>query len=303
MRIPGPSEPKPFNQGGHGPGGRSLRLENRRVAVRPLTGLGGLIHEGQGLAEVGLNEADNDRSLRVIERVEALAYAELADDALELLPLGRVRRRVQLGESGIRCHRRQRLRLRFRQDGDLVTLSAEPETGSTFAGWSGGGCGGTGTCEVTIEAATTVSASFTLNNYALVIETGGAGAGTVFSDPAGIECGTRATEPPSASERTSRVSETRDACVEASGCSQVESTSRPPRRTATAAEGVAGATLGVGSIAGRGPRPGEGQRSARGADPDRGGATLSIVAGDAACHLPGAGRSCEAELDGRTTQR
>jgi hypothetical protein len=75
------------------------------------------------------------------------------------------------------------------EEGTIVTLSAEPETGSSFAGWSGGGCGGTGACAVTIEASVTVSASFTMNSYALLVETEGAGSGTVFSDPAGIECG------------------------------------------------------------------------------------------------------------------
>ena len=32
--------------------------------------------------------------------------------------------------------------------------------GSTFTGWSGGGCSGTGTCTVTVSAATTVTATF-----------------------------------------------------------------------------------------------------------------------------------------------
>lgn len=42
-----------------------------------------------------------------------------------------------------------------------VTLTAAPATGSTFAGWSGGGCSGTGTCTVTMDAAKTVTATFT----------------------------------------------------------------------------------------------------------------------------------------------
>jgi hypothetical protein len=45
--------------------------------------------------------------------------------------------------------------------GTVVTLTATPGSGSTFAGWSGGGCAGTGTtCKVTLTANTTVSASF-----------------------------------------------------------------------------------------------------------------------------------------------
>jgi hypothetical protein len=41
-----------------------------------------------------------------------------------------------------------------------VTLTATPSGGSTFVGWSGGGCSGTGTCHVTLNADTTVHAQF-----------------------------------------------------------------------------------------------------------------------------------------------
>jgi len=42
----------------------------------------------------------------------------------------------------------------------IVTLTATPAAGSTFAGWSGGGCSGTDPCSVTIAAATAVAATF-----------------------------------------------------------------------------------------------------------------------------------------------
>ena len=42
-----------------------------------------------------------------------------------------------------------------------VTLTATSDPGSTFTGWSGAGCSGTGTCEVTMLEATTVTAEFT----------------------------------------------------------------------------------------------------------------------------------------------
>src|SRR5439155_17221215 len=38
--------------------------------------------------------------------------------------------------------------------GTMVTLTATPAAGSTFAGWSGAGCIGTGSCTVTLSAAT-----------------------------------------------------------------------------------------------------------------------------------------------------
>jgi uncharacterized membrane protein len=41
-----------------------------------------------------------------------------------------------------------------------VKLTAKAETSSTFTGWSGGGCSGTKTCTVTVNAQITVTASF-----------------------------------------------------------------------------------------------------------------------------------------------
>ena len=73
--------------------------------------------------------------------------------------------------------------------GTAITLTAAAAVGSTFAGWSGGGCSGTGTCVVTLTAATTVTATFTLNSYTLSVTRAGTGTGTVTSSPAGINCG------------------------------------------------------------------------------------------------------------------
>ena len=44
--------------------------------------------------------------------------------------------------------------------GSTVTLTATPAAGSTFAGWSGSGCSGTGTCQLTISEARSVTATF-----------------------------------------------------------------------------------------------------------------------------------------------
>jgi len=48
--------------------------------------------------------------------------------------------------------------------GATVTLSATPDSGSAFSGWSGGGCSGTGNCVVTMNAAQTVTATFNAAN-------------------------------------------------------------------------------------------------------------------------------------------
>jgi Divergent InlB B-repeat domain/Putative Ig domain len=44
--------------------------------------------------------------------------------------------------------------------GTTVTLTATPASGSIFAGWSGGGCAGSGSCVVRISNNTTVTATF-----------------------------------------------------------------------------------------------------------------------------------------------
>src|SRR5205823_14053183 len=67
-----------------------------------------------------------------------------------------------------------------------VTLTAAPATGSTFTGWSGGGCAGTGPCVVTMTAATTVTATFTLQSFPLTVTRTGTGTGAVTSNAAGI---------------------------------------------------------------------------------------------------------------------
>jgi hypothetical protein len=74
-------------------------------------------------------------------------------------------------------------------EGTEVTLSASPEPGSVFGGWSGSGCSGTGTCKVTMSAAKSVTATFTLEQHQLSVTKEGSGTGTVTSSPAGIDCG------------------------------------------------------------------------------------------------------------------
>jgi len=76
--------------------------------------------------------------------------------------------------------------------GTPVTLSANPAAGSTFAGWSGGGCSGTGDCVVTLTADTMLTATFNPGGptFTLTVIPAGAGTGTVTSAPAGIACGT-----------------------------------------------------------------------------------------------------------------
>jgi hypothetical protein len=71
--------------------------------------------------------------------------------------------------------------------GTSVTLDAEPDATSTFAGWSGGGCTGTGSCTVTMNSSQSVTATFDAGPQ-LSVTILGNGSGTVTSDPAGINC-------------------------------------------------------------------------------------------------------------------
>jgi cell division septation protein DedD len=55
--------------------------------------------------------------------------------------------------------------------GTVIILIAKPDTGSVFEGWSGGGCSGKGQCVLTINADTTVTATFNTKETKEVKET------------------------------------------------------------------------------------------------------------------------------------
>ena len=74
-------------------------------------------------------------------------------------------------------------------DGTQVTLTAAANANSTFTGWSGSGCSGTGDCVVTLDQARSVTATFSKNTHPLDVTKDGNGGGTVTSTPTGIDCG------------------------------------------------------------------------------------------------------------------
>ncbi len=54
--------------------------------------------------------------------------------------------------------------------GTLVSLTATPDPGSTFVGWGGGGCSGTGSCVVSMNSSRSVTATFApLGNAAISV--------------------------------------------------------------------------------------------------------------------------------------
>jgi hypothetical protein len=93
-----------------------------------------------------------------------------------------------------------------------ITLTATPDSGSTFTGWSGGACSGIGDCSLTVEGDVGVVATFNATGGSSgpppAPRTGGqpatfpltvraiqkaGGSGTITSTPAGIDCGSTCT--------------------------------------------------------------------------------------------------------------
>lgn len=73
--------------------------------------------------------------------------------------------------------------------GTAITLTATVDAGSTFGGWSGGGCTGTSSCSVTPTVATTVQAAFNAsvglspNTLGLLVATSGGTRSDWLPDP------------------------------------------------------------------------------------------------------------------------
>ncbi len=74
-----------------------------------------------------------------------------------------------------------------------VTLTATPDAGYKFTGWTGGCTGTATTCTVTVSAAKSVTATFR-PIFTLTVNKIGTDTGTVTSTPTGINCGTDCTE-------------------------------------------------------------------------------------------------------------
>ena len=72
--------------------------------------------------------------------------------------------------------------------GTKVTLTAAPDTSSTFEGWSGG-CSGKGPCVVKIAGVKTITAKFVKKQFKVTIEKAGEGDGMISSDGT-LACGT-----------------------------------------------------------------------------------------------------------------
>jgi hypothetical protein len=79
-------------------------------------------------------------------------------------------------------------------EGTDVVLTAVPDAGSVFRGWSGAGCSGEDDCVLTVSQATSVVAEF-VAQHELEVIVDGSGTGSVTSFPEGIDCGFQCAAP------------------------------------------------------------------------------------------------------------
>ena len=70
--------------------------------------------------------------------------------------------------------------------GRLLTLSATPDPGSVFTGWSGAGCSGIEPCTLRLDRDETVTATFTASTPILTLDQ--TGSGTVSGAPGNLRC-------------------------------------------------------------------------------------------------------------------
>jgi hypothetical protein len=87
--------------------------------------------------------------------------------------------------SGINCGSTCSYQFTF---GTNVTLTATPDSGSVFGGWSGDVTDSSSTIIVTMDSNKSVTATFNIL-YTLTVTRSGTGTGTVISSPSGINCG------------------------------------------------------------------------------------------------------------------
>jgi hypothetical protein len=129
---------------------------------------------GTGACKVTTNDA-----------VAVTAHFSLIPETLTVTKTGNGQGAVTSSPGGINCGATCSHSYDY---GSSVTLTVAPATGSTFTGWSGA-CTGSGTCQVTTNAAAAITANFSLIPEMLTVATTGDGQGTVSSSPAGISCG------------------------------------------------------------------------------------------------------------------
>jgi hypothetical protein len=142
-------------------------------------------HEGEDLTSDQRGEPrpfDGDQDGTAVCDIGAYEYLLYQDLTLDKAGTGNGR--VTSSPAGVDCGETCSASL---LQGSLVTLAADPADGSSFTGWSGA-CTGTGDCQLTLDTAKTVTATFEVDQQ-LTVTLSGVGDGRVTSSPAGIDCG------------------------------------------------------------------------------------------------------------------
>jgi len=124
------------------------------------------IYTSPGLYTVKLTVTDSDGSINSLIRTDyitvtqpsyLLTVAVIGSGTVTSLPAG-----IDCNSGSGDCNETY-------DEGVSVTLSAVPsDASSTFAGWTGGGCTGTGNCVITMNAITDVTATFDVCSHAPV---------------------------------------------------------------------------------------------------------------------------------------
>src|SRR6185503_14220935 len=138
-----------------------------------------------GTCTIAANQAGNGNYNPAPQVTQSFPISPLGNFSLTVFKGGTGNGTVTSAPAGINCG--SSCTANF-TDGTVVNLSVVTSPGSVFNGW-GGACSGTGACQVTVNAAKTVTATFTQLAATITVTREGAGSGLVTSAPAGIDCG------------------------------------------------------------------------------------------------------------------
>ena len=135
-----------------GTGSPAIDAGNNTFAAGVLTDLDG---------EARIKDGDGDGTATV----DMGAYEAAALFQLTVTKAGTGSGQVTSSPPGIDCGDTCSVILK---EDSTITLTAIPDEGSTFTGWSGA-CSGTAACEVTMDAAKSVTATFMITEYDVFI--------------------------------------------------------------------------------------------------------------------------------------
>jgi hypothetical protein len=108
------------------------------------------------------SEEDLIAAMETIEAIGAIGAASVETQTLTVTETGSGKGVVTSSPKGINCGVSGGPCSNSFKKGSKVSLTAKPDIGSAFIGWSGAGCSGTKPCKVTLDDNTTVTANFAL---------------------------------------------------------------------------------------------------------------------------------------------